>query len=71
VNPIVAVGLGAVLLSEPITLRTVIATVIILGAVVAMMSDRPRIVEQSGPDPEVGCLERDAGSTDRADGARA
>ncbi len=66
VNPIVAVALGAILLSEPITLRTVVATVIILGAVIAMMSDRPRIVEESGPDPEVACLERDADGTDRA-----
>ena len=66
VNPIVAVGLGAVLLSETITLRTVIATVIILGAVVAMVSGRPRVVEESGPDPEVGCLEREGDGTDRA-----
>lgn len=69
VNPIVAVGLGALLRSEPITLRTVIATVIILGAVVAMVSGRPRIVEESGPDPEVGCLDRDAHGTDRATGS--
>ncbi len=69
VNPIVAVALGAVLLSEPITVRTLIATVIILGAVVAMVSGRPRIVEESGPDPEVGCLDRDADGTDRAAGA--
>jgi drug/metabolite transporter (DMT)-like permease len=69
VNPIVAVGLGAVLLSEPITLRTVIATVIILGAVVAMVSGRPRIVEESGPDPEVACLEREGDGTDRATGS--
>lgn len=66
VNPIVAVGLGAVFLSEPITIRTVIATVIIIGAVVAMVSGRPRIVEESGPDPEVGCLERDGDGTDPA-----
>jgi drug/metabolite transporter (DMT)-like permease len=69
VNPIVAVGLGAILLSEPITVRTVIATVIILGAVVAMVSGRPRIVEESGPDPEVACLEREADGTDRATNA--
>jgi drug/metabolite transporter (DMT)-like permease len=68
VNPIVAVGLGALFRSEQITLRTVIATVIILGAVVAMVSGRPRIVEESGPDPEVACLERDGDGTDRATG---
>ncbi|MDQ2688655.1 MAG: EamA family transporter [Chloroflexota bacterium] len=38
VNPIVAVALGAVVLSEPITPRTLIATAIIIGAVVAMVS---------------------------------
>ena len=69
VNPIVAVGLGAVLLSEPITLRTVIATVIIIGAVIAMVSGRPRIVEESGPDPEVACLDREGDGTDPATGA--
>ncbi len=42
VNPVVAVALGAVLLSEPITARTVIAAVLIVGAVVAMVSRRPR-----------------------------
>jgi drug/metabolite transporter (DMT)-like permease len=69
VNPIVAVGLGAVLLSEPITLRTVIATVIIIGAVIAMVSGRPRIVEESGPDPEVACLDREGDGTDPATGS--
>ena len=42
VNPIVAVALGALILSEPITPRTLIAAVIIIGAVVAMVSGRPR-----------------------------
>jgi len=49
VNPIVAVALGAILLSEPITPRTIIATVIILGAVVAMVSGRPRETEEAPP----------------------
>lgn len=42
VNPIVAVALGAILLSEPITPRTLVAAVIIIGAVVAMVSGRSR-----------------------------
>lgn len=42
VNPVVAVALGALILSEPITLRTIVAAVIIIGAVVAMVSGRPR-----------------------------
>ena len=67
VNPIIAVVLGAVLLSEPITLRTVVATVIIIGAVVAMVSGRPRAAE-AGPDPEVGGLDRDVDGTDPATG---
>ncbi|MGQ0609122.1 MAG: EamA family transporter [Chloroflexota bacterium] len=59
VNPIVAVALGAILLSEPITPRTLIATVIILGAVVAMVSGRPRDTEESGPVPEAAIAEPD------------
>ena len=49
VNPIVAVALGAVILSEPITPRRLIATAIILAAVVAMVSGRPREVEEPRP----------------------
>jgi drug/metabolite transporter (DMT)-like permease len=48
VNPVVAVALGAVVLSEPMTPRTWLASVIIIGAVVAMVSGRPRDV----PEPE-------------------
>jgi threonine/homoserine efflux transporter RhtA len=66
VNPIVAVALGAVFLSEPITPRTIVATVIIIGAVIAMVSGRPRLAEESGPDPEVGSMAQDAAGTDRA-----
>ena len=53
VNPIVAVALGALILSEPITPRTLIAGIIIIGAVIAMVSGRPREAEESGPSPEV------------------
>lgn len=66
VNPIVAVALGAVFLSEPITPRTIVATVIIIGAVIAMVSGRPRTAEESGPDPEVGAMAPDDAGTDRA-----
>ena len=66
VNPIVAVALGAVFLSEPITPRTIVATVIIIGAVIAMVSGRPRTAEESGPDPEVGSMAPDEAGTDRA-----
>lgn len=57
VNPIVAVALGAIFLSEPITPRTLIAAAIIIGAVVAMVSGRPRAAEEPGPAPEVAVLE--------------
>ncbi len=59
VNPIVAVALGAVFLSEPITVPRIVATVVIIGAVVAMVSGRPRETEEPGPAPEVATLEAD------------
>ncbi len=71
VNPIVAVALGAILLSEPITPRTIVATVIILGAVVAMVSGRPEITEESGADPEVGGHAPDEAGPDPAAGRTA
>ena len=52
VNPIVAVALGAWLRAEEITPRTLLAAAIIIGAVVAMVSGRPRRVEEAGPAPE-------------------
>ncbi|MGH2357892.1 MAG: EamA family transporter, partial [Candidatus Limnocylindria bacterium] len=52
VNPIVAVTLGAVFLSEEITPRTIVASVVIVGAVVAMVSGRPREADEPGPSPE-------------------
>ncbi|HET8587512.1 MAG TPA: EamA family transporter [Candidatus Limnocylindria bacterium] len=57
VNPVVAVILGAVILSEPITLRTVVAAVVIIAAVVAMVSGRPRGVEEGRPVPEAASVE--------------
>lgn len=59
VNPIVAVALGAMFLSEPITVRTGIAAVIIIGAVVAMVSGRPRTARELGPSPESAAIEPD------------
>ena len=57
VNPIVAVALGALILGEPITPRTLISAVVIIGAVVAMVSGRPRTAEEPGPAPEAASLE--------------
>jgi drug/metabolite transporter (DMT)-like permease len=55
VNPIVAVALGALLLGETLEPRTLVAALLIIGAVVAMVSGRPREPEQGAP-PE-GVLE--------------
>ena len=52
VNPVVAVGLGAFFLHEPITLRTIVAAVLIIGAVVAMVSGRPREAAAPAGEPE-------------------
>lgn len=49
VNPIVAVTLGVLILNEPMTPRMWLAAAIILGAVVAMVSGRPRAA--SDPEP--------------------
>ena len=66
VNPIVAVALGAMILNEPITPRTLLASAIIVGAVVAIVSGRPREAEQGGPSPEVAPLEPPERGTDPA-----
>ena len=47
VNPIVAVALGALFYEESLTPRTLIAAVLIIGAVVAMVSGRPREVDEA------------------------
>lgn len=52
VNPIVAVVLGALILGESLTLRTLVAAVLIIGAVAAMVTGRPREVEELPPAPE-------------------
>jgi drug/metabolite transporter (DMT)-like permease len=57
VNPIVAVGLGALFVSEPITPRTGIAAVIIIAAVVAMVSGRAGDAEEPRPSPEAAAPE--------------
>jgi drug/metabolite transporter (DMT)-like permease len=71
VNPVVAVALGALLLSEPITPRTLVAAALIIGAVVAMVSGRPKAKRQpaavSATAP--GRRDRTAGSSERHDGA--
>ena len=59
VNPVVAVALGALFYAEPITPRTLIAAALILGAVVAMVSGRPREADES-PRAVEGVVEPDS-----------
>ena len=62
VNPIVAVALGAIFLSEEITPRTVIAAVIIIGAVAAMVSGRPRERPAEAPAADEPAIEATSGA---------
>ncbi|HEX2767357.1 MAG TPA: EamA family transporter [Candidatus Limnocylindria bacterium] len=64
VNPLVAVALGAILLREPITPRTLIATVLIVAAVVALMTGRRR--DEPGIDPAPVPVQPDDARGDRA-----
>ena len=63
VNPVVAVALGFVVRDEQLSLRTLLAAALIIGAVVAMVTGRPREVEEAGPSPEAGPVEREDGIT--------
>jgi drug/metabolite transporter (DMT)-like permease len=66
VNPIVAVALGALFRSEEITPRTMAAALLIIGAVVAMVSGRPRPSDDAGPVPEAATIDDGVAGTDRA-----
>ena len=57
VNPVVAVALGLLFRGEELTPRTLLAAALIIGAVVAMVSGRPREAEEAGPAPETAPLE--------------
>jgi drug/metabolite transporter (DMT)-like permease len=57
VNPVVAVSLGILFRNEPMTPRTLLAAVLIIGAVVAMVSGRPRQAEEAAPSPGTAALE--------------
>ncbi len=63
VNPVVAVALGMLFRDEQLTPRTLLAAALIIGAVVAMVSGRPREAEEAGPSPDVAPLE----ATDEAE----
>jgi drug/metabolite transporter (DMT)-like permease len=59
VNPVVAVALGIAFRGETLTPRSLLAAALIIGAVVAMVSGRPRDIE-TGPAPEAATLEAEA-----------
>lgn len=63
VNPVVAVALGFVFRGETLSLRTLLAAALIIGAVVAMVTGRPRETEESGPSPEATLLEAEPETT--------
>ena len=60
VNPVVAVALGVAFRGETMSLRSLVAAALIIGAVVAMVSGRPRETEEAGSSPDVA-LEPDGG----------
>lgn len=66
VNPIVAVALGAIVLAEPITLRTGVAAVVIIAAVVAMVSGRPRSAGEPAAEVDASAREVEPRSVARA-----
>jgi drug/metabolite transporter (DMT)-like permease len=57
VNPVVAVSLGILFRNEPMTPRMLIAAALIIGAVVAMVSGRPRLVDEPAAGSEAATLE--------------
>jgi len=52
VNPVIAVILGAIVLSEPITPRTIVAAVVIVVGVALVVTARGRMVRPSAAGPE-------------------
>jgi len=60
VNPVVAVALGIAFRGETLSPRSLLAAGLIIGAVVAMVSGRPRDAEETGPVRESAGLESEA-----------
>jgi drug/metabolite transporter (DMT)-like permease len=64
VNPIVAVALGGLVLSEPITPRTLVAGAVIVFAVALIITSRTRMTAAHRPASEPGGRYRETGVTD-------
>ena len=60
VNPVVAVALGIAFRGETLTPRSLLAAALIIGAVVAMVSGRPRDTEEADPSAKTATLESEA-----------
>ena len=58
VNPVVAVALGIAFRGETLSPRSMLAAALIIGAVIAMVSGRPREAKETGPSPDAATLER-------------
>lgn len=69
VNPVVAVALGTVFLQEQISLRTIVASVVILAAVAIIVSARGRLATAS-PEEAVAPEEVEGTVVDRASPSR-
>lgn len=63
VNPVVAVALGFAFRGETLTPRSLLAAGLIIGAVVAMVTGRPRDAEETGPSPDAAALEPESEGT--------
>jgi len=63
VNPVVAVALGVAFNHETLTPRSLLAAALIIGAVVAMVTGRPRDVKEAGPSPDAASLEPESEGT--------
>jgi drug/metabolite transporter (DMT)-like permease len=61
VNPVVAVILGWIVLSEPLTPRTIVAAVVIVAAVALIVTGRGRTQPVADPEPEPGTGSRASG----------
>jgi drug/metabolite transporter (DMT)-like permease len=60
VNPVIALALGILIRGESLTPRSMLAIVLIIGAVVAMVSGRPREAEEAVGAPEAAARRADA-----------
>jgi drug/metabolite transporter (DMT)-like permease len=60
VNPVVAVALGIAFHGETLTPRSLLAAALIIGAVVAMVSGRPRDAEEADTSAKPANIESEA-----------